>query len=237
MNSSLSSSTVEVRKDDHVADQASHNAKPCGRLVGLAPADRALSFDRLPIVVRHDAAPIQEFISSAPEAEDLALTAVKQPTPPTAVGANFFCSGDGLGIHEPGSKTRGGRIATPAPSGRALESATCPAVTRSRSPSGEPDGRRHASQPPAEAAAVNLSSRSTRTSSGGGSTPAAGITSPDAAAFSSELPVLRDRQAVAAFGFASAATADRASAKNASTFFVVAASVIAANSKSISAGA
>lgn len=50
-----------------------------------------------------------------------------------AGNSNLPCatsSGDGLGIHEPGSNTRGGRIATPAPSGRAAEAAMCPVVTR-----------------------------------------------------------------------------------------------------------
>jgi len=42
-------------------------------------------------------------------------------------------SGDGLGIHEPGSMTWGGRDAATAPSGRADESAKCPAVTGSNS--------------------------------------------------------------------------------------------------------
>ncbi len=39
-------------------------------------------------------------------------------------------SDDGLGIHEPGSMTWGGRLATPAPSGRARDRAMCPAVIR-----------------------------------------------------------------------------------------------------------
>lgn len=40
-------------------------------------------------------------------------------------------SGDGLGIHEPGSMTWGGDTVATAPSGRADESAKCPAVTGS----------------------------------------------------------------------------------------------------------
>lgn len=47
----------------------------------------------------------------------------------------FICdspsSGDGLGIHQPGSITRGGFFVPTAPSGRADESAMCPAVARS----------------------------------------------------------------------------------------------------------
>ena len=46
------------------------------------------------------------------------------PTPATS-------SGDGLGIHQPGSNTWGGLFAPTAPSGRADESAMCPAVARS----------------------------------------------------------------------------------------------------------
>lgn len=46
------------------------------------------------------------------------------PTPATS-------SGDGLGIHQPGSNTRGGSLPATAPSGRAAEAATCPAVARS----------------------------------------------------------------------------------------------------------
>lgn len=42
-------------------------------------------------------------------------------------------SGDGLGIHEPGSITWGDREAMPAPSGRARDRAECPAVTGDRS--------------------------------------------------------------------------------------------------------
>lgn len=47
----------------------------------------------------------------------------------------FVCdsprSGDGLGIHQPGSNTRGTRAKVQTPSGRAAEAATCPAVARS----------------------------------------------------------------------------------------------------------
>lgn len=176
--------------------------------------------------------------ASAPDAEDLALTAVKQPPFPTAVGANKFSSGGVLGIHEPGSQTWGGRKAT-APSGRADDSATCPDATRFSSPSsGEPEGRRALRPAPGCAAAFNLSSRSMRLSFGASSTTAAcDITTPRvAAAFSSEIPEapLWVRQAVAAVGSASAATANRALLKNAKTFFVAAASVIAAKSKSVS---
>lgn len=42
-------------------------------------------------------------------------------------------SGGGLGIHEPGSMTWGDRDAVPAPSGRAVDTAKCPAVTGSPS--------------------------------------------------------------------------------------------------------
>lgn len=42
-----------------------------------------------------------------------------------------FSSGDGLGIHEPGSNTRGGSSYATAPSGRARNRAMCPAVARS----------------------------------------------------------------------------------------------------------
>lgn len=45
-------------------------------------------------------------------------------------GANSS-SGGGLGIQQPGSMTRGGSAATPAPSGRARDRAICPAVARS----------------------------------------------------------------------------------------------------------
>jgi hypothetical protein len=45
----------------------------------------------------------------------------------------FSSSGRGLGIHQPGSNTRGGRSATPAPSGRARDRAKCPAAARSSS--------------------------------------------------------------------------------------------------------
>ena len=57
-----------------------------------------------------------------------------------------------------------------------------------------------------------------------------------ASAFSSELPSAGDRQAVAAIGSALVATADRDS-MNATTLRVVAASSIAAKSKSVSARA
>jgi hypothetical protein len=40
-------------------------------------------------------------------------------------------SGDGLGILQPGSMTRGDRFAMTAPSGRARDRAICPAVARS----------------------------------------------------------------------------------------------------------
>lgn len=47
----------------------------------------------------------------------------------------FVCdspsSGDGLGIHQPGSNTRGGFFTATAPSGRARDRAKCPAVARS----------------------------------------------------------------------------------------------------------
>jgi hypothetical protein len=42
-------------------------------------------------------------------------------------------SGDGLGIHQPGSNTQGFAIQHQAPSGRARNRAKCPAVTRSPS--------------------------------------------------------------------------------------------------------
>lgn len=130
MISSLSSTTVKVCKDYHVADQASHDAKPCCRFARLAPADRTLSLDHISAVVSHDVLLLRPNASSAPDAEDQALTFVKQPPFPTAVGVNFSSSSDGLGIHEPGSNTRGDRSAMTAPSGRALESANCPAVAR-----------------------------------------------------------------------------------------------------------
>ena len=44
--------------------------------------------------------------------------------------ATSFCLRDGLGIHEPGSNTRGERLPLTAPSGRAAEAAMCPAVTQ-----------------------------------------------------------------------------------------------------------
>jgi hypothetical protein len=43
---------------------------------------------------------------------------------------HFFSSGDGLGIHQPGSNTRGGDLVATAPSGRARDRAMCPAVAR-----------------------------------------------------------------------------------------------------------
>lgn len=46
-------------------------------------------------------------------------------------GASQFSSGDGLGIQQPGSNTWGGLFVPTAPSGRADESAMCPAVARS----------------------------------------------------------------------------------------------------------
>lgn len=46
-------------------------------------------------------------------------------------GAVRSASGDGLGIHQPGSNTRGTRAKVQTPSGRAAEAATCPAVARS----------------------------------------------------------------------------------------------------------
>lgn len=233
MISSLSSTTVKVCKDYHVADQASHDAKPCCRFARLAPADRTLSLDHISAVVSHDVLLLRPNASSAPDAEDQALTAVQQPTVPAAVSANqsrakatrgkaastgnapapmglrvgepartgrlswpalgrtsnvselgvtagetarifrlslpeagsagavrwskgdvredscsgahpvmhgshgfeshttsISSSGGGLGIHEPRSNARGERSALTAPSGRALESANCPAVTR-----------------------------------------------------------------------------------------------------------
>lgn len=45
--------------------------------------------------------------------------------------ATIFSSGDGLGIHQPGSITRGTRAKVKTPSGRARERAMCPAVARS----------------------------------------------------------------------------------------------------------
>jgi hypothetical protein len=39
-------------------------------------------------------------------------------------------SGDGLGIHQPGSNTRGTRAKVKTPSGRARDRAMCPAVAR-----------------------------------------------------------------------------------------------------------
>lgn len=41
-----------------------------------------------------------------------------------------FSSGDGLGIHQPGSITRGTRAKVKTPSGRARDRAMCPAVAR-----------------------------------------------------------------------------------------------------------
>ena len=53
--------------------------------------------------------------------------------PPVAVVV-LFSSGDGLGIHQPGSMTLGGfGVGTTAQSGRARQRATCPAVARSSS--------------------------------------------------------------------------------------------------------
>jgi hypothetical protein len=43
----------------------------------------------------------------------------------------FSSSSDGLGIHQPGSNTRGGFFTATAPSGRARQRAICPAVARS----------------------------------------------------------------------------------------------------------
>lgn len=45
--------------------------------------------------------------------------------------ATNFSSGDGLGIHQPGSMTRGTRAKVKTPSGRARDRAMCPAVARS----------------------------------------------------------------------------------------------------------
>ena len=47
------------------------------------------------------------------------------------LAAQSFSSGDGLGIQQPGSMTWGGLLVPTAPSGRADESAMCPAVARS----------------------------------------------------------------------------------------------------------
>lgn len=129
-----------------------------------------------------------------------------------------------------------------------------PIIHQFSSPSGEPDGRRHAIQPPAEAAAVNIrSSRSMRSTSGAVSTTAAdAITPRGVAAFSSELadhPTrVCARQAVDACGSASASTANQfagfagvrssgrpAIRRNQSALRVAAASVIAEKSNFISA--
>ena len=56
------------------------------------------------------------------------------------LAAQSFSSGDGLGIQQPGSNTWGGFFVPTAPSGRADESAMCPAVARSYSSGRE--GRR-----------------------------------------------------------------------------------------------
>lgn len=61
-----------------------------------------------------------------------ATTSAAAAVPPVAA-APVSNSGDGLGIHEPRSMTWGGDIVATAPSGRADESAKCPAVTGSLS--------------------------------------------------------------------------------------------------------
>ncbi|EJN11802.1 hypothetical protein PMI42_04815 [Bradyrhizobium sp. YR681] len=48
-----------------------------------------------------------------------------------SAGAAQFSSDDGLGIHQPGSMTRGTRAKVQTPSGRARDRAMCPAVVRS----------------------------------------------------------------------------------------------------------
>jgi hypothetical protein len=187
----------------------------------------------------HFFSPVEnEFTSSAPDAEDLTLTAVKQSQFPAAVGVNQFSSGGVLGIHEPRSNARGERAALTASPGRAVDTAKCPDAARFNSV------RRPAKQtaavvgvqPPSDAAAVNLSSRSMRLTSGGVSSTAAGDTSPPcvAAAFSSEVHPAGVRLAVAAIGSALVATADRV-LKNSITLRVVAESASAENSKSVSA--
>jgi hypothetical protein len=113
---------------------------------------------------------ILNFSASAPDAEDQALTAVKQPETPTAVGANLF-------------------------------------------------------------------PRSMRSTSGNASTTAAGVRSPDAAAFSSDIPdAVRACQAVAVISSSAlAATANRFSnIKNQTTLRVVAISEAALNDVSSS---
>ncbi|MGY3359774.1 hypothetical protein ACVWZK_006437 [Bradyrhizobium sp. GM0.4] len=100
------------------------------------------------------------------------------------------------------------------------------------SPSGEPDGRRHASQPCVPVAAVTISEPARFANPPG--VPLTASASSDVAALSSVLPSAGDRQAVAAIGFALVATADRV-LMNSITLRVVAASASAENSKSISA--
>jgi hypothetical protein len=53
------------------------------------------------------------------------------PQPPVPAVALHSNSGDGLGVHKPGSHTWGGDLLATAPSGRADDSAKCPAVTGS----------------------------------------------------------------------------------------------------------
>ncbi len=56
-----------------------------------------------------------------------------KPRAGVAPGPQDFSSGDGLGNHQPGSNTWGGRNTRPAPSGRARDRAICPAVARFKS--------------------------------------------------------------------------------------------------------
>jgi hypothetical protein len=65
--------------------------------------------------------------SVPPKADVRAATAVS----PAVVAATLSNSGDGLGIHEPGSLAWGGDVVATAPSGRADDSAKCPAVAGS----------------------------------------------------------------------------------------------------------
>ena len=76
-----------------------------------------------------------EKMSARARAGSLASSRRRRSCSPTSTwrlpATTNFSSGSGLGIHEPGSNTRGFAIAHQPPSGRAAEAAMCPAAVRS----------------------------------------------------------------------------------------------------------
>jgi hypothetical protein len=121
------SATVQPGKDLHVADQTSHDAKPCSGFRGLAPADGALGFDGA--VACHSALLLGDDLSSRPalggggnldtQAGSLGDKYASPNSSSPAVSSLGRSNSRGFGL-EPSIPSPSGSIASPVPALKSL---------------------------------------------------------------------------------------------------------------------